>query len=111
VAVSVRADIRPGADDEPGDVETRVRSALTRFLHPVSGGADEYGWTFGRGIYLSDVAALVCGIRGVAAVESLRLMVGQVIYGDAIPIAPHQLVCAGEMQLKLIVPSVPYALT
>jgi len=50
-------------------------------------------------------------IDGVAAVESLRLLVGQVVYGDAVAIEAHQLVCAGEMQLKLIVPSLPYALT
>jgi hypothetical protein len=111
VPVSVRADLRPAIAEEAGNVETRVRSALMRFLHPVDGGLDAGGWPFGRGIYLSDVAALVCAIDGVAAVESLRLLVGQVVYGDAVAIEAHQLVCAGEMQLKLIVPSLPYALT
>jgi hypothetical protein len=111
VPVSVRADLRPAVAEEAGNVETRVRSALMGFLHPVDGGFDPGGWPFGRGIYLSDVAALVCAVDGVAAVESLRLLVGQVVYGDAVAIEAHQLVCAGEMQLKLIVPSLPYALT
>ena len=110
VPVSVRADIHPAPSEEPASVEARVRSALVGFLHPASGGSNGRGWEFGRGIYLSDLAALICGIQGVAAVESLEMMVGYVMYGDAIPIEADQLICAGEMQLKLIVPSVPYAL-
>ena len=32
-------------------------------------------------------------------------MVGQSLCGDSVPVEPHQLICAGELQLKLIVPS------
>jgi len=110
VAVGVRAEIQPATAEEAATVEARVRAALTRFLHPVTGGHDAHGWDFGRGIYLSDVAALICAVDGVGSVASLRLMVGQVLHGDAVAVNPDQLVCAGELQLKIIVPSVPYAL-
>jgi hypothetical protein len=110
VAVGVRADLQPVTAEEAGTVEARVRAALTRFLHPTAGGADGHGWAFGRSPYLSDIAAMIHGIAGVAGIESLQLMVGPSICGDSVPIEPHELICAGAAQLKMIVPSVPYAL-
>ena len=110
VAVGVRADLLPVSAEEAATVEARVRTSLVRFLHPLTGGLDGHGWDFGRSVYLSDVAARLASVEGVAAVELLQLRVGQVICGDSVAIEPHQLVCAGELQLKIVVPSVPYAL-
>jgi hypothetical protein len=110
VPVSVRAEIVPLSADEAGRVEARVRARLNDFLHPLSGGRDGHGWQFGEGAYLSDFAALIEDTQGVDAVRFLQLLVGQTVYGDSVLIEPHQLLAAGDAQLKIIVPSVPYAL-
>ena len=74
--------------EEAATVEARVRSALMRFLHPPAAGAMAGGWPFGRGVYLSDVAALICTVPGVAAVESLQLLVGLASMAMASPVEP-----------------------
>ncbi|MFD2426411.1 hypothetical protein ACFSUI_22980 [Ralstonia solanacearum] len=40
----------------------------------------------------------------------LQLMVGQTVFGDSVPLQPHQLIAAGDSELMIIVPSLPYAL-
>lgn len=110
VRVGVRAEIIPRVAEEAGRVEARVRARLGRFLHPVTGGRDGTGWDFGVPAYLSDLAALLEETAGVDAVPSLQLMVGSAIHGDHVPLGPHQIVAAGDSQLKIVVRSVPYAL-
>jgi hypothetical protein len=110
LAVGVRADVAPASVDEAATVEARMRTSLTSFLHPTTGGIDGRGWDFGDRVYLSDVAALIRRVAGVATIEQLQLMVGQVVYGDSVPVAPEQLVCAGEMKLRIVVASSTYAL-
>ena len=110
VRIGVRAEIVPRNADEAGRVEARVRARLAAFLHPLIGGRNGRGYEFGAGVYLSDVAALLEDTPGVDAVQFLQLMVGQSIFGESVPLMPHQLVAAGDSQLKLVVPSVPYAL-
>jgi hypothetical protein len=110
VRVGVRAEIVPRNADEAGRVEARVRARLNAFLHPLTGGRQGRGYDFGAGVYLSDVAALLEDTAGVDAVRFLQLMVGQSVYAESVPLLPHQLVAAGDSQLKLVVPSVPYAL-
>ncbi|MFT3801592.1 MAG: putative baseplate assembly protein [Burkholderiaceae bacterium] len=110
VRVGVRAEILPLVADDAGLVEARVRGRLAAFLHPLSGGRDGRGWDFGAAVWLSDLAALIEDTEGVDAVRLLQLMVGDTVYGDTVPVGPQQLIAAGDSQLKLIVPSVPYAL-
>lgn len=110
VAVGVRAEILPLRAAEAGRIEALVRLRLQQFLHPLTGGREGHGWDFGQGVYLSDVAALIEDTPGVDAARSLQLMVGASVFGDSVPVLPHQLVAAGDSQLMLVVPSLPYAL-
>ncbi|WP_341890346.1 putative baseplate assembly protein [Variovorax sp. YR752] len=110
VAVAVHTSLRPASPDEAATVEARVRSALIRFLHPTRGAHDGHGWDFGRSVYLSDVAMLIRAVPGVAVIEALQLLAGSALCGDSVPIEPGQLVCAGELQLKIVLPSVNHAL-
>jgi hypothetical protein len=110
VRVGVRAEILPVSADEAGRVEARVRTRLSAFLHPLSGGRDGHGFDFGTGVFLSDIAALLEDTDGVDAVQFLQLMVGRSVFGESVPLLPHQLIAAGDSQLKLVVRSVPYAL-
>jgi hypothetical protein len=108
--IDVRAEILPRIAAEAGRVEARVRTRIQRFLHPLSGGRDEAGWDFGAPVYLSDIAALIEATPGVDAVRSLQLTVGSALFDELVPVDPAALAAAGDSQLKLIVPSVAYAL-
>lgn len=110
VPVGVRAEILARSAELAGQVEAALRARLAAFLHPLRGGHDGHGWDFGQGVYLSDLAALIEQMDGVDAVRFLQLMSGQGVLGDSVPLAPQQLIAAGDTQLKIIVPSVPYAL-
>jgi predicted phage baseplate assembly protein len=110
VAVSVRAEILPVNAHEAGRVEALVRLRLRQFLHPLAGGHDGHGWDFGQSVYLSDLASLIEDTPGVDAVRFLQLMAGPSVFSDSVPVQPHQLIAAGDSQLMIIVPSLPYAL-
>lgn len=103
VPVGVRAEILPLHADEAGRVEARVRTRLAAFLHPLTGGRDGRGRGFGDSVWLSDLAALIEETPGVDAVRLLQLMAGQSVHGDSVPLEPHQLIAAGDSQLKLLV--------
>jgi len=51
------------------DIEEKLR----RFLHPLHGGRDGKGWTFGRPVLKSDLVHLVEEVPGVDAVDSLQI--------------------------------------
>ena len=87
-----------------------MRARLTRFLHPLTGGRDGRGWDFGEAVYLSDVAALIEDTPGVDAVRFLQLMVGQASAATACPSSRSSWSPPANSQLKIVVPSVPYAL-
>lgn len=110
MAVGVKASLQSASADDAALVESRARTALTRFLHPTSGGHEGQGWDFGRAVYLSDVAALLRSVPGIAVVEALQLLAGQALCGDSVPIGPGQLACAGELQLKIMLPRERHAL-
>jgi predicted phage baseplate assembly protein len=99
--VSVEAALSPVDPGAAGEVLLRVREALAAFLHPLTGGPEGAGWPFGRDVYLSDVAALVEGVRGVDYVESLALSVDGVRAGERLDVPGDRLVVAGALALTL----------
>ena len=74
VVVDVEATVRLQSLEAVNAAEAAIRSALSRFLHPVSGGRGGDGWDFGREPHRSDVFAVIGRIPGVAFVEALRLV-------------------------------------
>lgn len=73
VKVNVTADIIPISIEEASIIEQAVNLALTRFLHPLTGGFDGKGWAFGRHPYKSDFYALLEAVPGVDHVRSLNV--------------------------------------
>lgn len=110
VPVSVRCAVLPRLLNEAGALEARLRALLTRFCHPLAGGVDGRGWAFGETLYLSQVAALLAGAPGVDAVLQLELLVDGALQGDRVAVLPHQLIAAGDPQLKIVVSEVRHAL-
>ena len=54
-------------------VRREVEAKLYGFLNPLTGGADEKGWPFGRDLFISDVMAVLLSIPGVNFVRSVML--------------------------------------
>jgi Baseplate J-like protein len=55
------------------EIEQNVKSTLDRFLHPLTGGSEGNGWTFGRTPHLSDFYALLESIPGIDHIQSLSI--------------------------------------
>ena len=72
VVVSVRVRVRAATAAAAATVETSVRAALERFLHPLTGGPDERGWPFGRHVFRNELLALVDGVGDVDYVLELE---------------------------------------
>jgi hypothetical protein len=71
VRVTVTVTVVPLSLEVAEPVRGRIRAALERYLHPLTGGPDGSGWSFGRKPHLSDLFALVERIGGVDHVRSL----------------------------------------
>ncbi len=98
------------------DIETKVMTTLQNFLHPLTGGADGKGWTFGRNVYVSELYDLLDrykGINYVTATEGKdeltvndpkRLIKDKNNKLIAIQIQPEELVTSGNINLQFISP-------
>jgi len=73
IAVTVEATVMPTSFEEADVVRERVRTALERFLHPLTGGPDGQGWAFGRKPHGSDLSALIEAVAGVDHVRTLSV--------------------------------------
>jgi hypothetical protein len=100
-AVSVVTDVVVADPGLAAEVEERLRTALARFLHPLRGGRDGAGWTFGEPVRLSHVAAVIEGTPDVEFAEALGLSADSVAYGESVPIGPDLLPASGRHLVKL----------
>ena len=73
ICVDVDVEIALESLDDAGDVEAAVQQALSRFLHPLTGGLDGTGWDFGRRPHDSDFYVLLESVPGVDHVRSLDI--------------------------------------
>lgn len=73
VRVDVDADIAPVSLDGVSAIEMAAEAALVGFLHPLTGGPDGAGWSFGRRPYESDLYVLLESIPGVDHVSRLKV--------------------------------------
>jgi hypothetical protein len=73
VCVTVNATIVPTSLEVADLVGVRVRAALDRFIHPLTGGVHRQGWAFGRKPHRSDLFALIESVAGVDHVQSLAV--------------------------------------
>ncbi len=55
------------------DVENELLSRLYRFINPITGGADQKGWPFGRAIYLSDITPCLHNVPGVEFIRNIEM--------------------------------------
>jgi hypothetical protein len=73
VQVSVVAEVVPVSLDEADVVGGRVADRLAAYLHPLRGGAGGSGWSFGRDVYVSEIAAVIERTEGVDYLKGVSL--------------------------------------
>lgn len=73
VGVTVRATVVPEPAAAVSRLEASVVGALSRFLHPLTGGAGGKGWSFGRRPQVSDIYAVIESVADVRYVRRLQL--------------------------------------
>ncbi len=71
--VHAEVEVHPQPRADRKRVETRVREALYRYLHPVYGGPDGQGWPFGQGLTVDRVYVLLRNVEGVDYVQKVEL--------------------------------------
>jgi predicted phage baseplate assembly protein len=101
VAVSVLATLAPEDPSVSAAVEARVRDALTRFLHPLTGGPDGAGWAFGESVHLSQIARVIETTPGVDYATRIMLACGDALYDTSVPVPSNMLIAAGNHELTL----------
>lgn len=99
--VDISAVIVPLPGVAAGVLETRAREALSQFLHPLHGGVSGGGWEFGRGVYLSDVAAVLESVEGLDYAELIQLLVNEEVRGGVAEVPRDQIVVAGTIRLTV----------
>jgi hypothetical protein len=66
--VQIEADVIVAPTTDLGIVQAAVRTALTRYFHPLSSGSDGAGWDFGGTIYFSETYRQILDVPGVARI-------------------------------------------
>lgn len=74
IRVDVEVVISLTSLDTGVEVEANVLDALSRYLHPLTGGLNGTGWDFGRKPYKSDLYALLEAIDGVDHINMLDVV-------------------------------------
>jgi predicted phage baseplate assembly protein len=101
-AINVRAEIAPQRPDEAAKVEARVRENLNLFLHPLTGGRNGQGWSFGQTVFLSQIAKVIEESEGVDYARHISLSRDRQRFDESVPIEINTLPAAGDHELKLV---------
>jgi hypothetical protein len=95
IEVTIKATVTPTSFQGADAMRERAIRALTRFLHPLTGGVAGRGWAFGRRPRKSDLYALLESIEGVDFVKKLEIE--QSVSGTSKP----YLIYSGNHQILL----------
>jgi hypothetical protein len=103
VPVQVTADIHIHEDAAPADALQAATAVLSAYYDPLTGGLDGDGWPFGRGIYSSEVYALLNRLDLVDYVEAVQLTrSGQVPHPVEVKLHQHELVAIDTRGLTAV---------
>ena len=73
--VRIEADVIVKPADDLAEVKRGIEAALSRFLHPLTGGEDGQGWPFGGTIFYSDVYRVLLQVPGVLRLRDNQLVI------------------------------------
>ncbi len=106
LTVVARLVARPRLDT--GEVRATALATLARYLSPLPGGGPEgRGWPFGRAVRIGEIHALLHRVRGVDAVEDVRLFSANPVTrergaeADRIDLEPNSLVFSFDHHVRV----------
>jgi predicted phage baseplate assembly protein len=103
VVVDATVSVVPVAGADAGDVRAAVVAALTRYLHPLTGGPAGNGWPFGRDVHRADVLRVVDAAAGVDHAVDLSLAVsGEPATCGSVCVGPLSLAVAGVIDVTIV---------
>jgi hypothetical protein len=104
VKVSVTCRVKLKKKSSPGKVKERVLEKLGEFLHPLKGGPDKKGWSFGRAVYPAEIYQLIDNVEGVDYASGVSLGTEEKQYepGQPVKIASNALVFSGQHHIVII---------
>jgi hypothetical protein len=103
--VTIRARVRVRAGSDPAQVATQVERRLYHYINPVTGGPTNDGWPFGRGLFLSEVYAIVQGTPNIDYIEELSIFPVDPKTGERqeatskVSISPDSLFCSYKHEI------------
>lgn len=111
VEISVKATVIIKAGYNPELVRNQINKTLTEeFLHPLNGGNEGKGWSFGRTVYKSEVYKVIDKTFGVDYVDNLQLFIINAdknanprIKNGNIEISPHSLIYSRQHQVEILI--------
>lgn len=103
--VIVETTIVPIGIEVAAEVESAARETLNRYIHPLTGGAEQTGWEFGKAICLSDIISRIEHLPNVDYVASLVLYAGGVQQAGDVALDPFTLPVSGEHRINLALPA------
>ena len=95
--VRITVYVVPESIDLAIPLEKEILKRLKEFLHPLTGGPERSGWEFGRDVHISDVYALLEGIKGVDHVYDLELNEKS----KDVKAKEDETVCSGEHRIRM----------
>jgi hypothetical protein len=98
--INVTVTVVPTSFGVADTLASAVASALTQFLHPLTGGFAGTGWPFGAYPRTSDLYRCVSAVSGVDSIQSLVMNPSESSFEQEPP-APTSLICAGAQRVKL----------
>lgn len=121
VEVGVDFTLHLNRDVKESDIKPKITESLRKFLHPLTGGAEGKGWSFGRNVYVSELYDLLDRYKGIDYVtatkdnknfdkdeltvnEPKRLIQDKNNKLIAIQIQPEELVTSGSINLQFVSP-------
>jgi hypothetical protein len=100
VRVCVEADVVAESVHTEASTKRRCEEALSRFLHPVTGGEYGLGWEVGSSPHESDLYALLEAVEGLNYIRSLRSRVEEDRPG--LIESRNFLISSGEHRIRLV---------
>lgn len=102
--VKIEATVIAAPTADPATVKSSTEAALRKYLHPLTGGADEQGWELGQAVLYSEVFRVVLQVEGVQQVQDMRIVVEGQRFGrcDDAPIPPDHLVFSESHEVKVL---------
>ena len=100
VSLEIRIKGKPGTDFD--QVAADIEKGLYRYINPVSGGPDEKGWPFGRGVALPEIYAEVQRIGEIDFIRETRIFMANPQTGEReeiteeMTVPANGIICSGK---------------